>query len=47
MSGHKITLRGFKLKDGKLQRIEGYGLSASMKLQQKKSKRVRPVKRKP
>lgn len=47
MTGHRISLKGFKLKDGKLQRISGYGLSASMKLQQKKSKRTRPVKRKP
>jgi hypothetical protein len=45
MPGHKIKLRGFRLKDGKLERVPGYGLSTSMKLQQKKSRKVKPTKR--
>ena len=47
MSGHKITLRGFKLKDGKLQRIEGYGLNTSAKIKQRKSKKVRVRRKSP
>lgn len=46
MSGHKITLKGFRIdKSGKVKRIAGYGLDTSAKLRQKKSKRVK-VKRK-
>ncbi len=41
MAGQKFTLKGFRIKDGKPERIEGYGLSASAKIARKKSKKVR------
>lgn len=47
MSGQKIALRGYRIKDGKLERIPGFGLSASMKIQQKKSKKQKPIRRQP
>lgn len=40
-------VKGFKIKDGKLVKIAGYGLNASAKIAQKKSKRARPVRRIP
>lgn len=45
MTGHRISLKGFRIKDGKLQRIPGYGFDAAARIRQKKSKKV-TVKRK-
>lgn len=39
------TLRGYRIKNGKVEKISGYGLNTSAKIKQKKSKRV-TVKRK-
>jgi len=39
------TLRGYRIKNGKVEKISGYGLDASKRIKQKKSKRV-TVKRK-
>ena len=36
-----VPIKGFTIKDGKVVRITGYGLNASAKIAQKKSKRVR------
>jgi hypothetical protein len=47
MTGHRISLKGFRIKDGKLERVPGYGMNASQKIKQRTSKRMRPVKRKP
>lgn len=47
MPGHKIKLCGFRLRDGKVERVPGYGMNASQKIKQRTSKRMRPVKRKP
>ena len=47
MTGHRITLKNMKLKDGKLSSIPSYGRNASAKIAQKKSKRVRVAKRSP
>ncbi len=47
MTGHRITLKNMKLKDGKLSSIPSYGRNASSKIAQKKSKRVRVAKRSP
>ena len=41
------TLRGYRIKNGKVEKISGYGLNTSAKIKQKKSKRVRVTKRKP
>ena len=45
MAGYQTKLKGYRLKNGKLVKIEGYGLDSSARIRQKKSKRVRPVKR--
>jgi hypothetical protein len=37
------TLKGFTIKDGKVIRIPGYGLSSAAKIAQKNSKRVKPA----
>lgn len=47
MTGHRITLKNMKLKDGKLSSIPSYGRNASAKIAAKKSKRVRVAKRRP
>jgi hypothetical protein len=47
MTGHRITLKGVRIKDGKVERVFGYGLSASAKIQKRKSKKARVVKRVP
>lgn len=47
MTGHRITLKNMKFKDGKLTSIPSYGRNASAKIAQKKSKRVRVAKRSP
>ena len=47
MTGHKITLKGYRVKDGKLSSIPSYGRNESAKIAQKKSKRVRVAKRSP
>lgn len=39
------SVRGVTIKDGKVKVIAGYGLNASKKIQQKKSRRVRVVKK--
>ena len=39
------TLRGYRIKNGKVEKISGYGLDASKRIKQKTSKRIR-VKRK-
>lgn len=39
------TLRGYRIKNGKVEKIAAYGLDASKRIKQKKSKRV-TVKRK-
>ncbi len=45
LSGHKVTIKGFRLnKEGKLERIVGFGQTASQKQQARKSKKVRVVK---
>lgn len=41
------TLRGYRIKNGKVEKISGYGLDASKRIKQKTSKRVRVTKRKP
>jgi hypothetical protein len=38
-------LKGYRVKNGKLEKIKGYGLDASAKAKQRKSKRVRVVKK--
>lgn len=45
MTGHRITLKGVRVKDGKVQRIP-YG-SASAKIKQRKSKKPKVVRRQP
>lgn len=37
-------LKGFTVKVGKVVKITGYGLNASARIAQKKSKRIRPAK---
>jgi len=39
------TLRGYRIKNGKVEKISGYGLDFSKKLKQKHSKKVKAVKR--
>ena len=39
------TLRGYRIKNGKVGKISGYGLDFSKKLKQKHSKKVKAVKR--
>lgn len=41
------TLKGYRLKDGKIQKISGFGLNASAKIKQKKSKKQKPIRRVP
>jgi hypothetical protein len=45
MTGHITKLKGYRIKDGKVVKVHGFGLDASARIRQKKSKRVRPVKR--
>lgn len=40
------TLRGYRIKNGKVEKIKGYGIDAAARIRQKKSKRVRVMKRK-
>jgi len=47
MTGHRIKLKGFRIKDGKPERIAGYGLDASAKIRQKKSRKTRVTRRAP
>lgn len=48
MTGHRTHLPNFKLsKSGKLEKKEGYGLSVSKKIAQRKSKKQRVVRRAP
>ena len=39
------TLRGYRIKNGKVEKKSGYGLDFSKKLKQKHSKKVKAVKR--
>lgn len=40
------SLKGYRIsKSGKIEKIPGYGLDSSAKIRQKKSKKVKPVKR--
>jgi len=39
------TLRGYRIKNGKVEKVKGYGLNTSAKIKQRTSKRVRVVKR--
>ena len=39
------SIRGFRVKNGKLEKIKGYGLDASAKIKQRKSKKTKPIKR--
>jgi hypothetical protein len=41
------TLRGYRIKNGKVEKISGYGLNTSAKIKQKKSKKTKPIKRMP
>lgn len=45
MTGHRITLKNMKLKDGNLSSIPSYGRNASAKIAQRKSKKTRVVRR--
>lgn len=45
MTTKKIS--GYRVKDGKVEKIKGYGLSASGKIKQLKSKKTKPVRRTP
>ncbi len=47
MTGHRISMKGFKIRDGKVEKISGYGLKTSAKIKQKKSKKTKPIKRVP
>jgi len=38
-------LRGYRIKNGKVEKISGYGLNTSAKIKQKKSKKTKPIKR--
>ena len=40
------ALRGYRIRDGKIEKVHTYGLDASARIRQKKSKKVRVVKRK-
>ena len=41
------TLRGYRIKNGKVEKIKGYGLNTSAKIKQRKSKKMKPIKRVP
>ena len=45
LRGYRISMKGFKIRDGKVEKISGYGLDFSKKLKQKHSKKVKAVKR--
>lgn len=47
MKEYGTRLKGYTAKGNKVEKITGYGLDASAKIRQKKSKKVRPVKRTP
>ena len=47
MKEYGTRLKGYSEKDGKVEKIKGFGLDASAKIKQRKSKKVRPVKRTP
>lgn len=42
---YRIKLRGYRVKNGKVEKIQGYGLDASAKIKQRTSKKVRAVRR--
>lgn len=39
-------IKGYRIKDGKVTKIDGYGLDASAKIAKRKSKKVKVVARK-
>ena len=41
------SLRGYRIKNGKVEKISGYALNTSAKIKQKKSKKAKPIKRVP
>ena len=47
MKEYGTRLKGYVFKDGKIKEVKGYGLDASAKIKQRKSKKVKPVKRTP
>jgi hypothetical protein len=47
MTGHRITLKNMKLKDGKLSSIPSYGRNASSKIAAKKKPKTRVTRRQP
>lgn len=47
MAGHRITLKGYRVKDGKLSSIPSYGRNASAKIAAKKKPKTRVTRRQP
>ena len=47
MKQYGTRLKGYSEKAGKVEKIPGYGLDASKKIKQRKSKKVKPAKRTP
>ena len=47
MKQYGTRLKGYSEKAGKIEKIPGYGLDASKKIKQRKSKKVKPAKRTP
>ena len=47
MTGYRIKVKNVKLKDGKLETVENKKLSVSERIRRRKSKKVKPAKRKP
>lgn len=43
----RISVKGYRVKNGKLERVAGYKLNASAKIAQRKSKKQRVVRRAP
>jgi hypothetical protein len=41
------AIKGYRIRDGKIEKVSGYGLDTSAKIRQRKSKRVKPIKRTP
>ncbi len=40
-----LTLKGYRIKNGKVEKVHGYGMNASQKIRQRTSKKVRPTRR--
>ena len=41
------SLKGYRIKNGKVEKIKAYGLDAAARIRQKKSKKTKPIKRVP